>query len=94
MGPDEYHEAYPGADRPGLDNNTYTNVMVVWVLQRALEALEELPIHYRQELVQELSIQDAELDRWRDISAKMKVVFHADGVLAPTATSWPSRRTC
>src|SRR5918994_387173 len=81
MGPDEYHEAYPGADRPGLDNNTYTNVMVVWVLGRALEALEELPPHYRQELVQELSIQEAELDGWRDISAKMKVVFHADGVL-------------
>src|SRR5215217_2150154 len=68
MGPDEYHEAYPDADRPGLDNNTYTNVMAVWVLQRALEALEVLPRHYRQELVQELSIEDAELDRWRDIS--------------------------
>jgi trehalose/maltose hydrolase-like predicted phosphorylase/beta-phosphoglucomutase-like phosphatase (HAD superfamily) len=81
MGPDEYHEAYPDADRRGLDNNTYTNVMAVWVLQRALEALEELPPHYRQELVQELSIRDEELGRWRDITAKMKVVFHADGVL-------------
>src|SRR5215216_1962940 len=81
MGPDEYHEAYPDADRPGLNNNTYTNVMAVWVLQRALEALDDLPRHYRQELVQELSIEDAELDRWRDISHKMKVVFHADGVL-------------
>jgi trehalose/maltose hydrolase-like predicted phosphorylase/beta-phosphoglucomutase-like phosphatase (HAD superfamily) len=81
MGPDEYHEAYPGADRPGLDNNTYTNVMAVWVLQRALEALEDLPPHYRQELVQELAIRDEELDRWRDITGKMKVVFHADGVL-------------
>ncbi|MFL6270508.1 MAG: glycosyl hydrolase family 65 protein, partial [Actinomycetes bacterium] len=81
MGPDEYHEAYPDADRPGLDNNTYTNVMVVWVLQRALEALEDLPPHYRQELVQELSIGDQELDRWRDIRRKMKVVVHADGVL-------------
>jgi trehalose/maltose hydrolase-like predicted phosphorylase/beta-phosphoglucomutase-like phosphatase (HAD superfamily) len=81
MGPDEYHDAYPGADRPGLDNNTYTNVMVVWVLQRALEALEVLPPHYRQELVAELAIRDEELDRWRDISHKMKVVFHADGVL-------------
>jgi trehalose/maltose hydrolase-like predicted phosphorylase/beta-phosphoglucomutase-like phosphatase (HAD superfamily) len=81
MGPDEYHEGYPDADRPGLDNNTYTNVMAVWVLQRALEALEVLPPHYRQELVQELSIGDEELDRWRDISRKMKVVFHADGVL-------------
>jgi trehalose/maltose hydrolase-like predicted phosphorylase/beta-phosphoglucomutase-like phosphatase (HAD superfamily) len=81
MGPDEYHEAYPGADRPGLDNNTYTNVMAVWVLQRALEALEVLPPHYRQELVAELGIGDEELDRWRDIGRRMKVVFHADGVL-------------
>jgi trehalose/maltose hydrolase-like predicted phosphorylase/beta-phosphoglucomutase-like phosphatase (HAD superfamily) len=82
MGPDEYHEAYPDAERPGLDNNTYTNVMAVWVLQRAMEALEELPPHYRQELVAELSIRDDELERWRDITRKMKVVFHADGVLS------------
>ncbi|GHE55869.1 hypothetical protein GCM10017771_78530 [Streptomyces capitiformicae] len=26
VGPDEYHEACPGADRPGLDDNAYTNV--------------------------------------------------------------------
>ncbi|MDP9210249.1 MAG: glycoside hydrolase family 65 protein, partial [Actinomycetota bacterium] len=81
MGPDEYHEGYPGSDEEGLRNNTYTNVMAVWVLQRALEAFEVLPPHYRQELVEELTIGDDELDRWRDITAKMKVVFHADGVL-------------
>jgi trehalose/maltose hydrolase-like predicted phosphorylase/beta-phosphoglucomutase-like phosphatase (HAD superfamily) len=81
MGPDEYHEGYPDADEQGLRNNTYTNVMVVWVLQRALEALEVLPPHYRQELAEELTIRDDELDRWRDITRKMKVVFHADGVL-------------
>jgi alpha,alpha-trehalase len=81
MGPDEYHEGYPNSDEQGLRNNTYTNVMVVWVLRRALEALEVLPPHYRQELVAELTIGDDELQRWRDITAKMKVVFHADGVL-------------
>ena len=81
MGPDEYHEAYPDADRPGLNNNTYTNVMAVWVLQRALESLEVPPPHYRQELVAELAIRDEEPGRRRDISRKMKVVFHADGVL-------------
>jgi trehalose/maltose hydrolase-like predicted phosphorylase len=81
VGPDEYHEAYPDSDEPGLRNNTYTNVMAVWVLQRALETLDVLPPHYRQELVQELSISDDELDRWRDITRKMKVVFHADGVM-------------
>jgi alpha,alpha-trehalase len=81
MGPDEYHEGYPDSDEQGLRNNTYTNVMVVWVLQRALEALEVLPPHYRQELIEELAIGDDELDRWRDMTRKMKVVFHADGVL-------------
>jgi trehalose/maltose hydrolase-like predicted phosphorylase/beta-phosphoglucomutase-like phosphatase (HAD superfamily) len=81
MGPDEYHEGYPGAEPEGLRNNTYTNVMAVWVLQRALEALEVLPPHYRQELAAELAIGDDELEHWRDIATKMKVVFHADGVL-------------
>ncbi|MCU1620068.1 MAG: beta-phosphoglucomutase family hydrolase [Modestobacter sp.] len=81
VGPDEYHEAYPDSDEPGLRNNTYTNVMAVWVLQRALETLDVLPPHYRQELVQELELRDEELARWRDISRKMKVVFHADGIM-------------
>src|SRR5919197_2376067 len=82
MGPDEYHEAYPGSDEPGLRNNSYTNVMAVWVLRRALEALADLPPHYRRELVAELGIQDDELDLWRDVTRRMKVVFHADGVLS------------
>jgi trehalose/maltose hydrolase-like predicted phosphorylase len=81
MGPDEYHDAYPGSDRPGLDNNTYTNVMAAWVLRRALETLDVLPPHYRQEVVEELSLGDDELERWRDIASKMRVIFHEDGVL-------------
>jgi trehalose/maltose hydrolase-like predicted phosphorylase/beta-phosphoglucomutase-like phosphatase (HAD superfamily) len=81
VGPDEYHEAYPDSDEPGLRNNTYTNVMAVWVLQRALETLDVLPPHYREEVVQELGIRDEEPERWRDITRKMKVVFHGDGVL-------------
>jgi len=82
MGPDEYHDRYPDADRPGLDNNTYTNVMAVWVLLRAMEALDELPPHYRQEVTDELLLGQDELDRWRDITRKMRVVFHDDGVLS------------
>jgi trehalose/maltose hydrolase-like predicted phosphorylase len=82
MGPDEYHDSYPDADRPGLDNNTYTNVMAVWVLQRAAQALDELPPHYRREVTEDLGLCPDELDRWRDIAGKMRVVFHEDGVLA------------
>ena len=43
MGPDEFHDAYPWRDEPGLDNNAYTNVMAAWVLRRALEVLQLLP---------------------------------------------------
>jgi alpha,alpha-trehalase len=55
--------------------------MAVWVLQRALETLDILPPHYRQELADELAIHGEELDRWHEISRKMRVVFHAGGVL-------------
>jgi trehalose/maltose hydrolase-like predicted phosphorylase/beta-phosphoglucomutase-like phosphatase (HAD superfamily) len=81
MGPDEYHEAYPDSDTPGVNNNTYTNVMTAWVMLRALEALDVLPEHYRNELIADLNIAPHEIERWRDIGAKMRVVFHADGVL-------------
>jgi trehalose/maltose hydrolase-like predicted phosphorylase/beta-phosphoglucomutase-like phosphatase (HAD superfamily) len=82
MGPDEYHDGYPDSDEAGLRNNTYTNVMAVWVLRRALEALAELPPHYRREVVEALAIRDEELDRWADLTRKMTVVFHPDGVLS------------
>ena len=82
MGPDEYHDAYPGRDQPGVDNNAYTNIMAVWVLLRAMQALGELPPHYRREVTDELGLGPGEQDRWRDITGKMRVVFHDDGVIA------------
>ena len=36
MGPDEFHEKYPGSNEGGLKDNTYTNIMVVWTFQRLL----------------------------------------------------------
>ena len=82
MGPDEYHEGYPWRDEPGLDNNTYTNVMTVWTLLRAMEVLELLPHRRRSELVNRLRLQKDELLRWEDISRKMRICFHDDGILS------------
>ena len=42
MGPDEFHDGYPDAATPGVNNNAYTNVMAVWVLCRAMEVLDLL----------------------------------------------------
>jgi alpha,alpha-trehalase len=81
MGPDEYHDAYPDADEPGLDNNAYTNVMAVWVLQRALEVGGLMPDHHWEELRQRLGLRDDELERWDELTRRMLVPFH-DGVLS------------
>jgi alpha,alpha-trehalase len=82
MGPDEYHDAYPTGGRRGVDNNTYTNVMAVWVLLKAMQCLDEMPAHYRREVIDELEIVPGELDRWQDITRKMRVIFLDNGILA------------
>jgi alpha,alpha-trehalase len=82
MGPDEYHDRYPGADRPGLSNNAYTNVMAVWVLARARAVLDAVPADARRRLCDRLTITDQDLAEWDTISRRMRLVFHADGVLS------------
>jgi len=82
MGPDEYHEAYPGSDKPGLDNNAYTNIMAVWVLKEALNFLEILPEDRRKELCETLELKEEEMSLWQDITQKMRVVFHDDGIIS------------
>ncbi|MBM9503241.1 glycoside hydrolase family 65 protein [Actinacidiphila acididurans] len=81
MGPDEYHDAYPGAERPGLDDNAYTNVTAAWVLARALELAAALPAPRRAELFERMALDRAELDRWADVSRRLRVPFHA-GVIS------------
>jgi len=82
MGPDEYHDGYPDRDRPGLDNNAYTNVMAAWVLCRALETLDLLPEHRRIELEDRLRLQQEEIDRWEEVSRKLRVCFHDGDIIS------------
>ncbi|MFB4298574.1 glycoside hydrolase family 65 protein [Actinomadura sp. NTSP31] len=81
MGPDEYHDAYPGREEPGLDDNAYTNVLTAWVLRRALEALALLPEDRRAELRERLALTCEEITRFEDVSRRMHVPFH-DGVIS------------
>jgi alpha,alpha-trehalase len=82
MGPDEYHTGYPDRPEPGLDNNSYTNLMAVWVLCKGLEVLHLLPPERRQELIETLRLEGPELEHWDDVSRRMRLVFHEDGVLS------------
>ena len=82
MGPDEFHDGYPGAATPGLNNNAYTNVMAVWVLCRALEVLGLLSKTRRAELTTRLGISLIEIARWEEISRRMFVPFNEDGIIS------------
>ena len=82
MGPDEYHERYPDRDTPGLDDNAYTNIMTAWVLRRAIDVLDLLPATRRQEMRAMLEIGDAEIERWKDQSARMYVPIRPDGIIS------------
>ncbi|WP_457030759.1 glycoside hydrolase family 65 protein [Kitasatospora sp. P5_F3] len=81
VGPDEYHDGYPWTDRPGLDDNAYTNVLASWVLARAQDAVDTLPEYRREELLERLELDREELDRWEEVRRRLHVPFH-DGVLS------------
>ncbi|WP_320779226.1 glycosyl hydrolase family 65 protein, partial [Streptomyces sp. CRN 30] len=81
VGPDEYHDACPGAEEPGLDDNTYTNVTAAWVLTRTLEVLRALPEPRRRELVERTELDGGELEQWEDVSRTLHIPFH-EGVIS------------
>jgi alpha,alpha-trehalase len=82
MGPDEYHEAYPGATEGGLRNNAYTNIMAVWCVDRALKVLDLIRPERREDLLELLDIDNEELKRWTEITHKMTICFHGDGIIS------------
>jgi alpha,alpha-trehalase len=82
MGPDEFHEKYPGATEGGLRNNAYTNVIVAWLCETAARVLDLLPPSRREVLRARMHLTDDEIRTWHEISRKMFVPFHADGIIS------------
>ncbi len=76
IGPDEFHSGYPDRKYDGVDNNAYTNVMAVWVILRAMDALETIPLPNRMDLREKLGLSDDELAQWEQVSRRMFVPFH------------------
>lgn len=75
MGPDEFHDAYPERTEPGLE----TNVLVAWVLQRALLAFDRVGPNRRRDLSEALQLDARECADWDAISRNLFVPFH-DGI--------------
>jgi trehalose/maltose hydrolase-like predicted phosphorylase len=82
MGPDEFHEKYPGAEDGGLRNNAYTNVMVAWLCGVAKDVLLLLPAPRAKALRDRLGLDDEELRTWERMCRRMFVPFHSDGIIS------------
>jgi alpha,alpha-trehalase len=82
MGPDEFHERYPGAEKSGLRNNAYTNLMVAWIADTAPQVLYLLPKSRRAALRARLGLTDDELRTWNEMSRKMFIPFQADNIIS------------
>ncbi|MEI5007440.1 glycosyl hydrolase family 65 protein [Streptomyces sp. PmtA] len=81
VGPDEYHDSYPGADRPGLDDNAYTNVTAAWVIGCAVDLVRRLPAWRRRELFERVELDIGELPGWEEVSRRLMVPYH-QGVIS------------
>jgi len=71
IGPDEFHE--------NVNNSVYTNRLVVWHLERALDTLAWLRGHAPDKaaaLTEQLDLSEKRLDHWRDIIARMVIPRH------------------
>jgi beta-phosphoglucomutase len=71
IGPDEYHDH--------VDNNVFTNRMVQWHLETAVELLDWLRHHHpvkADELVEELDLSEERLAQWQDVAAH--IIIHHD----------------
>ena len=82
MGPDEFHEKYPDTRESGLRNNAYTNVMVSWICDRAMTVLGLLTERRRDTLRAKVGLTDEEIAKWGEMSRKMFVPFHGDGIIS------------
>jgi len=82
MGPDEFHDGPPGHPGAGLRGNAYTNVMTAWVLRRAVDTVALLAGRSCRPLWNRLRLRPDEAAGWETISRRMRLTFHADGVLS------------
>ncbi|MFC6175931.1 glycoside hydrolase family 65 protein [Companilactobacillus huachuanensis] len=78
MGPDEFHEGYPGVKESGLKNNAYTNIMVSWLFKKIgnfinTESSDVLDNNFRK-----TNFSDIDIQKLDDIRHNLKLDFQGN----------------
>ncbi|MDF2747997.1 MAG: haloacid dehalogenase [Propionibacteriaceae bacterium] len=82
MGPDEFDDGYPGQPGSGVRDNAYTNILTAWLLYRTIDLLQVLDGYDCGRLRDRLHVSADETARWNQISRRLMVPFHADGIIS------------
>ncbi len=77
MGPDEFHESYPGTEKGGLKDNAYTNLMVAWLFGKVPEILETI-WDDAEDLLDRINLTESELELWSDIQHNLNLLVKDD----------------
>ncbi len=78
MGPDEFHEKYPGSKEGGLKDNTYTNLMVVWTLTKAFDLIKRIDKSSLSAIKSKINLSEEELGKWKEIMSNMNIIVEND----------------
>jgi trehalose/maltose hydrolase-like predicted phosphorylase len=82
MGPDEFHDGYPGSPGSGVRDNAYINVLTAWLLHRSVGLLDRIDGFDGGRLRRRLQVTPAETEHWELLSRRLAVPRHADGVIS------------
>ncbi len=79
MGPDEFHEKYIGAEKGGLKNNAYTNLMSAWVFNKVLQFVEQ--IKNKEEYLRKFGFILSEIKQWKEIADNLTLNINNEGII-------------
>lgn len=82
MGPDEFHEGYPGAEEGGLKNNAYTNIMTIWMFEETKKVLALIDNLQIEKLFKKTNFSERDLELMAKISKSLSLDISEDGIIA------------
>ncbi len=82
MGPDEFHEKYPGTGEGGLKDNAYTNIMVAWLFKKASELIDKISDKAKEKVFNKTGVSLHDLEKWNSIRKKLRLVISKEGIIA------------
>ena len=80
MGPDEFHEKYPGVEKGGLKDNAYTNIMVSWIFRKALDLLSQPEI--ASHACGKIGLKAEEPSTWNEIARNLYLEISGEGIIS------------